>query len=469
VFINAEKLTSAIDTLKAVADMDKGKQPGVMFNIQNDGLDVYYGNAVQSCIIQKISNDGEDGNLVMVDDEDPRGKVIFDYNRLVSIVESCKTYNSNIKAHDVEFKFKKNPDNSGTCIISVSKYTEVYNTGEDGEPVLVGSPELSYTEFDLSWTDANDISNVPLKQQALTKGMYDNMFDTEDAELWDKKELKSVLSSTCNHGEAKSIYFLDSKNGVFAPGTSYHIFDKTTHEMSHTYYMTITFAKTMLSVIDKFKSDSLYIKCIEAPTGAIMAILIFDENSTMSVYLKTTNKSETGMTAINQFSNIEYKSIQLNLMTEVLKDSIKSVQNTNATQDAIISIYRGKTGIGKMTIQSSDTKASVRNEYSINADFMVSTLENEDIEKPLVKMSMNTNILMNIINSNKSNHTALDVFVIDNRVVTRIGYYEEEDFVAAYNNLQNEKNADEISTEDFLNIRDSYVNTYNYFTCTVAK
>lgn len=444
-FINSKDISGALSRIAAIASLDK-QQPGILFDIKDDCVDVYY-NSVQKAIINTIP--------AVVSDEDIKGKVVFDYKKLTETINYC-IGSGKIIVDNIEFKLSKNPDGTGTATIYVIKKMEMDNGQGENESIVV-----STNSYDLSWWDAEHLS---LKQKILNNPACDNMFNDDNSFIWDSSEICRVLTDTCT-GDAKVVYMSPKYNGAFAVNTNSNVYVRAKSNVDRVIQLQSSAVKAIVSVLSGYDADEVHINTINSADGNLFACLFFTSDNKLSIYMGAAALSKPNLVTMARYTGYDYKSYQANIYTDAIKDTLKSAVNLNASPDGTITFVRNEEGTIDAVITAVDTGKSTSNTYRIKCRTFNTLKELPEIDETILKVNVDLRLLSDIISNNRSSVTGLDITDTDNGIFLRISFLDLEKATEAREVYKKEHEIDgKLSIEDKLNLRDDYISTCYYVT-----
>lgn len=445
-FIDATKLSQALTRITAIASMDK-TQPGILFDIGLDTIEIYY-NTQSKAIKSKVP--------VILEDGDITGKVIFDYKRLTDTINSCKT-SGNIKVENIEFKLTKNLTGVGTAIVRVVKMVDTVVINESGEP-STESMVVCTNNYELSWWNVEQIS---VKQKILIQPVCEDMFGEAGATLWSKDELCRVLNASITD-DAKIIYMSPKYNGAFAINTNSTVYVKSNAEVNKIIQLASNSVKAITNVLATVSSEDVMLNTIDSEDGKLFACIIFTPDKEVSVYMGAAAISQTHLVSMARYSGFDYKSFQANVMTEVIKDVLKTAVNLSASTKGKIEFVRNEDGNVEAVIKAVDTGASVSNNYKVRCASFYTTEENETSDK-LLSVDVDLKLLLDIINNSRMEYTGLDMSFFESNIMLRVGFINLEKAVEARDAYKHTHEIEgELTVEDKMSVRDSYIDTCYY-------
>lgn len=404
-FIDAKELNAGIGFITSVAGLDK-KNPGILFDIGDNYVKIFYSSGERA--IEHTVPAG-------LEDDDYRGKVVFEYQRLIDTLATSKTA-GNIHVGGIEFKLTKNPDGSGKAIITIVKTVVFESESEETERVV------SVNKHELSWWDE---TNVTTKQQGLFKPVCDNMYEENEAEIWDATEFCNMLSDV-SYGDSKVCYITPAAHGAFESNTASLVYVRTKHEPKFGINLNSNIIPALTSI---FKGEAnVMVNVLTDPQNKPFAYIFFTEDKKTSVYTKAGAIVRTHGTRMQNHQEMVYKDFQASFMTEVIKDSMKSAVAINAGVKGIIKFVRCEDGTVDMVVSAENSGASINNQYNLKCTSFNATKPDTDNKDEIFEFSVTLKNLLDEISHNRFGYTAFDFFIgPEDRKYLRIGFFELED------------------------------------------
>ena len=452
-FINAAALSSALSNISAMASLDKS-QPGILFNIKDDSVDVYY-NSQSKAIIETIP--------AIVEEDDIKGKIVFDYKRLTDTINHCKT-SGRVIVEQVEFKLVKNTAGPGTAKIHVVKTMQT----SDGE--TTSTEVVSTNSYELSWwgTDA-----LTIQQRILNNPACENMFPEDDAMTIDTPDFVSMINEACS-GDAKVIYFSPKYNGAFSVNTNSCVMVKNESKITKIIPLQTASAKAIGSIFNSSGVKEIYINTLLDDKGRPFACLFFNAEHTLSIYMSASQIANPHLMSISRYVGMDYKSYQINLMTDVLKDTLQSIVSLSTATDGYLEFVNDPDVDGQVNLimTAENTGSSVNNIYRLRCNTFNTQREQNENDTTWFKVPVNTKQFLDIIKNNKEEFTGLDFFEENGAMFLRIGFVNLARAQRARDEYRVEKNFTEdqrMTLEDKLDLRERYVDTSYFITVKQGK
>lgn len=433
-FINADELNLAINRISNIASLDK-KQPGILFNIFDDHIDVYY-NYIERAIINTVR--------ASVSPDEIHGKVVFDYKRITDILKNCKS-SGIIKVGNIELTLKTNPDGTGTANISVVKKID----RTDGNGKLIQEP-VSTNTYDLSWTP---VEKLTISQKILNNPACEDMFSESESVVWDKADFINIMSNVSG-GDAKTIYLSKKYNGAFAVNTNNSVLANYDGQIEKSMQFSTNEIKAIISILGSLNVDQVKMNTIINAEGKPFANLIFTEDHTLSIYSKSLASSPVHISTINKYTGINYKMYNFTILNEILSSNLKDMLDVIDSENGIIDFRRYKDGKVVAIFKADNTGASVSNTYEIVCDSFNSMEELGDINNAdsvsIISIKTNLKVLYSIVSKNKFNNIAFDVAVnsSNDNVNVRIGFIDDSRMYDAILEFGRDNNIEEEAITD---------------------
>ena len=443
-FIKSTDLSNAMSYIGVIAALDK-TQPGILFDIKENEVDIYY-NSGSRAIITTVS-------AVVDAEKDILGKVVFDYKRMTDTLSCCKASGS-IKIDNVEFILNRNPSGPGTAKVNVVKMID-QDDGKGGVTEAV----VANNSYELAWWDE---SNISMSQKLLLNPACDNMFNEADAQVFEETDLNNMISEACS-GDAKVVYFSPKYNGVFAVNTASNVLVKSEGKVDKIIPLQTNAAKAMISVFHSIPTKEVYVNTMLDDKGRPFACLMFNMDAKISIYMAASLITGTHLTSIGRYNGMGYDTYQINLGTEILKDTLKSVVSLSGP-NGTIEFVNGESGV-EAVITAENTGASVSNTYRIRC-YSFNTLGSKpETSETWLKLPINNKLILDILANNKNELTAFDIQEENGAYFLRIGYVDKEkakEVVAKYKKDNHIDDKEKLSIEAKLALRGDYLMT-NYF------
>ena len=403
-FIDSNALTKAISRISIIASLDN-KQPGILFDIADDHIDVFY-NSNYKAIINTVD--------AQVGPDEVHGKVIFDYKRLTDTMNYCKS-SGRIIVGNLEMVLGTNPDGSGTAKINVVKKIARSDGVNSTEEVV------SSNTYDLTWTPIEKASVI---QKTLKNEPCEDMFNEADDSLWDVSEFNRLISSACN-GDAKILYFSSRHNGVFTVNDNNTVYVKSSNKVNRTIQFQTKDIKAIANVLNTLDAEDIHINTIFNDMNQPFASLFFTSDHKLSIFMTIAHVQNIHMQSISRFMGTQYKTYNFNILTEVLVDTLKAIINLSVSADGEIKFEKDVNGGVIATLTAENTGASINNVYRITCDSF-NTVEDIQPGSTIITIKPNMKMLLDIVSNNKDDHTAFDIGVDANgsNANTRIGFID---------------------------------------------
>lgn len=407
-FIKASDLNGAIDYISSVASLDKNN-PGILFDIKDGEVTLFYSSGERA--IQHTIPAG-------VDADEYHGKAIFEYQRLVDTLATSRTSGS-IKVDDIEFKLSTNPDGSGKAVITIVKMVELAGESGDSEPRIV-----SVNTHDLGWWNPE---NVTMRAKVLLNPICEDLFDENNAEVWDASEFLTMLSDV-NYGDSKIAYVNAAIHGAFESNTASLVHVKSQTEHQQNLSLNTNIIPALSTIFKQTETGNIVVNILYDDNNKPFAYIMFTEDHKTSVYMKAGAIVKLHGSRMSTYKQMKYTDYQASILTEVIKDGLKSAVSINASAKGVIKFVRTEDGTVDMVVSAENSGASINNTYNLRCTSFNSTREDDENSDSIFEFSVTLKNLYDEINHNRFGYTALDFEVgPDGRKYLRIGFFDLED------------------------------------------
>ena len=443
-YINANELNGVLSQVATIANMDKS-QPGILMDIKDNTVDVYY-NTSNKAIIRTID--------AVIEDDDIKGKVVFDYKKMIETIGVCKS-SGKIKVDNVRIKLEKNPDNSGTATVYVVKTIDEDHNGETVSTVVANN------EYKLGWWG---VENLSIKQKVLNMPVCEDMFSEANAEQWSIDEFCRVMSEACS-GDSKIVYMSPKYNGAFAVNTNSTVRVTANCTVNKVIQLQTNAAKAITSVLNSLDAEDVMINTINSEDGKLFACIFFTPDHKTSIYMGAAAMAQSHLVTMSRYAGFKYGTYQANLMTELVKDTLKSVVQLNAASNGSIKFVNDEEGKVVAMIKAENTGSSTANTYKMKCHTFNTLVEKPADSDEWVELNIDFKLLYDIINLNKCGYTGFDIDVSEAGMCLRISFLDLD-----YARIKRDeyKKEHEISgpltMENKIDLRDMYLNTSYYVT-----
>jgi hypothetical protein len=432
-FIKSQDLIKAISKISYIASLDK-KQPGILLDVHNDTVDVYY-NSNYKAVITTIPAVVEEGEY--------HGKAIFDYGKLTSVTDVCKG-SGEIRVDDVEIVLNVNPDGSGIADFNVTQLITIASDDESFDRV-VGS-----NTYKLSWWSEEKATT---KQRALL----------QSADSWSAEKLSNMLK-TVTDSDARVVYVSSHYQGAFSVNTHSAVLSNTDNVFNKSFQIPSSSAKAITSILGAIESDDIFVGVIDDAEGNPFAILVFDSDKTTSVYMSICEKSGAHLRSIQRCHEFGYDDYQFVIRTSVLQSSLKAAIGVEGGVNCKLEFVQDEDGI-ECIITAVNTGSSTDNTYRITCDGFNSGIADEFDDGPIIVLNANLKIISDIVSKNKNAFTGFDIQSGENnKSYIRIGFLDLAKAGAARAAYMESKGIEEMTTADKLAIRKDYIDGCYYMT-----
>lgn len=506
-FVSSKDLTRAMKQISAVANMDK-KKPGILFDIRDNELEIYYATRLSAISVTIDAVVGKD---------EFHGKAIFDYNQLADLSEAFVA-SGRIVLRSIEINFTINPDGRGTAHFIVNK--QMKTIGADGEEVYttmsLNTYDAGFTTEDKATMLSKILTTRPCEDMFLEAGAYslsvaefnslvrrastgdarviymlpshngvfamntNNLLYTRSEESIEQaanmstvsmKAISSALSYIDKSYLLEDIEDINEKVSSVASNiktdTELDVFGSQGTEESD---MTNNLADALEAVKSATNDSSnvvdedvsINFNTLNADNGKAIAYLIYTDDKRFGVYMAAVDKVAAHGAEISRYLAPKYDTFNFTVNTDILVDTLKSVVNMQASDEAEIEFYKEGTSINAK-INVVDTGKSINNNYNIVCSSF--NTRNEVADGTIVKVKFNKKQILSIVKNNKNDYTAFDIFVTESgKMLVRVGFINNN-LAAEVSTKYAEENGiqpNELSVDDKLTIRGNYLETCYY-------
>lgn len=446
--VNLGKITEIVSK---IADLTSGDKtiPGVLLNITDGNMEICYTDGHKS-FVENMSVESEDGDHV--------GKIVVGFEALDRAIKNCQPSGS-IKVGDIEVTFK---DTANILNIAVD---QMYETS-DAEGNVTQTHKMARKSMDLAWTEPG----ADMKSAILIRMKYDDIFEAENADEFDRKELIDALSRTsvekgkqiyissktqtvfvANQAHATAVPISKAKtlseaelNEIYATVEDMGIADETAkkdaikkavaeaeNRIHFSVAMTQSIAKALAGILSKISSDKVYLHCKEKYCN----IFVDDENEKIGVWFEMAQASKAHTGALDRYASMKYETYQVLFIKDFLDNNIKSALNATKSEKIALKFEKNEGGNMELVIVAGSSSASVADTYRILTRSIIDS--NGDLESKIFNASLK--VLSDMIAQLKTEHIAIDIDVTsDGGACLRLSEVNMSTYMANYMNARTE-------------------------------
>lgn len=453
-YIESAVLANSISKIVAIASIDKSN-PGILFDISDDGVEVYYNSGQKGCL------DIIDNSHVEFEDNDIRGKVVFDYKKLVDILDSCSA-SKDLKVNNVRFQFTSNPN---VCTISADKYMTMVVASDDETEETVDRKVSSYS-MDIAWFTTEQLTT---KQKILTTKLCDDMFNDDNSTVFDVATLKSILSEMTS-GDAQIIYMTRKFNGFFASNTNHVVTIPYENDVNNDMVVPSASLKALVSALSYFSTEDIYVSSvIDEKTNNLVACLFFNESKTSSIYLTACKVSNTNLTRVKRFLDFEYNSHKVTMMTSVFANILQTVAKNSSVDAITIDFIKRHTEDEEDAISAeikvSNTLTSSKNRYTFDVLSYWPSENLDDVESDKIfGVTISLKVLDEIIKKCKTSIISIEIGIMDDVTLLKIGFLDLGMFSDKLDSYMADRGMapEDLTETDKANVRSMCITTSYY-------
>ena len=430
--VGIKEITSAINKVQALASEDK-TQPGIMLRVSDSLLEVCYHDGHKS-IIEKLKAE--------TCESDHFGNTVVDYSALVRAIANCQS-SGKITVEEIEFTWAEN-----VVTIKADQFYIMYD--EDGNET--SRKKLSDKHMSLKWEEAG----TTMKSGILTRMNYDDIFNADSTDEWDKEELIDVLSR-CATEKGKTIYMSTKTQYVFVANQAHvctvpvslnEVTDEQKNELAgtleqfsqealdnlvknaqnHIHFAVAinqSIAKAIINILSKTNSDKVFLYTKDS----CLSVFIDNDEETVGIWaeMAQANKAHTG--SFSRYHEMSYDAYQFTFMTDFLTDAVKSALNASKAEQVAIVFTQDAEGNYVMNINSSNAGASISDIYNVTALNLNTSLT--DILTKSFNISLK--VLSDMLAQVKTDRVALDFNIgPDGTTCLRVGEIDETKLADEY-------------------------------------
>lgn len=406
--VKTSEFTSALAKVRAMAAETKSVA-GVCLDIGDSTLSICYAEARRTFIEQIdaetdfIDNSEETGEL-----PDVEGKIVVDYARLCSVIDSCQPTGA-VSAEYLEFIFEPN----NTLIVKAEKSMSMAG-GDDGEATSV---KVSAFNQKLNWFDVNGSTKIKI----LGTAPYGDIITGADGaacDTWDVSDIRAIISRAMPE-KGKILCFSPSRQSAFSLGTS-HLVYVPTPEFSTAISLSSSAAAALNNMLGKI-SGACNIRVYTSEDSRMINFVT--EDGKIGITFEMAPIGEMHIKTMSGYTGLAYDQIQITMLKDPLHNVIKCAMASDSSAKTTLTFGASEMTMDgvKMQIKSSDAKASTSNDFSVECQVM--DVAAPDITGALdeIKIQTSLKVLDTILQSCNNVYIGIDAQIsADNKYFIRI-------------------------------------------------
>lgn len=409
--VNVSKITNAVNKISDLVVGDKSV-PGVMFDLSEGVLKVCYTDGNKS-LIEELEVENEEG--------DKLGRVVVSYEQLSRALANCQPSGS-IKIDKCQFTYTGN-------IIKLSA-DQMYDV-EDDDGNVVATKKLATKSMDLLATDPN----ANMKSAILTRMKYEDIFDADTTDVFDRKELIEALSKTSV--EKNRIIYVSNKvqsifvsnqvhltsvpiskhsvsqekmdeikvelenQGTFTEEAYNDLIEKEGNRIHFSVAINYQISKALIGILNKIKSDVVYLHTKDK----FCSIFVENEEETVGVWFAMATASKLNINTLERFSSLKYKNVQLVFLREFLVDIVKSALNIAKSDKTAFQFTKNDEGLLQLDLSAGSASASISDKYAVVCEDVLDP--NGDLTDK--KYNISLKVMYEMLNQIKTKRVAFDL------------------------------------------------------------
>jgi hypothetical protein len=416
--VNISKITSAINK---VADMVAGDKqvPGVLLDLSEDELKVCFTNGHKT-VIEKVAVTSEEG--------DHTGSIIVDFEQFSRAIATCQP-SGIIKVDDVVFEYK---EASKVLVVSADQMIEV----KDADGNVASKKKMATKKIDLLWHEPNSDMRVAI----LTRMNYEDIFNSDNPDEFDKKELIDALTKTSTE-KGKQIYISKATHTIFVANQAHctsvpvskkkmeqadidalreelqeenqytnpedlntaveKAVEKAESRIHSSVSMTQAIAKSVIGILSKTSSDTVYLFTKDRYCN----IYIQNEDETVGIWFEMATVSRAHTSAVERYTSLAYRSYHTLFIREFLADNIKSALNATKNEKIVMKfVQKDDEVFPVLSFAAGSDSASISDNYAIEPSSVVD--ENNNITEK--QFSVSLKVFADMLAQLKTEYVAFD-------------------------------------------------------------
>lgn len=405
--IEIKKITNALAKVSAFASGEKNV-PGVLLDIKDNEVHVCYSDGRKS-VIEKIE--------AITGEEDRRGQIVLNYQRLVGIINSCQP-TGKIVTDSIELLFA---DEKTLKIRAEKKIAET-----DGDSSEVEYRTCSIFEQSISWVEAG----ADMKVAILSRMNYDSIFEGEEVDEWEIGELRKKLDKASTE-KGKVVYMSPKYGSAFVSNTAYFI-DLPIEGYTNPMIFTTAMAKSISDILGKIsETDKVNVHVVDK-----RYCCIHTGENTVGIWVEMAAANSVHLSTLGRYRAKGYKSFQLTFIKDILKNVVDSALSTNGADKTVLKFADSKIedGAKELRIASNNSGASISNTYSV---VCVECSDQEDKIDSL-ELPISLKVLSEMIGKCDNDYVAFDIDLDDTESkIIRLSDIDMESKIVSDNKIRN--------------------------------
>jgi len=420
------------NAINKISDLTSGDKvvPGVLLNLQDMGgtgrLKICYSSG------RKFSAEEIDVNI---EEGDVIGSVVTNYEQLKRAVSNCLA-NGEIVVDNFRIEYL-----DSILRVSIQQYYEYKDDLGD----IISRKNMGSKYMDIERVDPS--KNI--KASVLIKTNYDNIFEVEDTDEYNRVELIDILNRTTTE-KGKVIYFAAKRQEVFVINQAYAsvcpitpmavdqfmedevekelieqgITDKNLireikaekfKRIKYSLVMNQQIAKALAGILSKSEEENVYVGRID---DKFCNVYVDTETEKFGVVFEMPQASKVHIDSIDKYSTMEYKTYQISFLRVFLEDTIKSALSSSKSDITTMyfeEVEEDENGwpVYELVLQGGSASASTYDILRTNADDLIDSVGNITD----VKFSISLKVFSDMLSQLKTARVALDFNINDNGLI----------------------------------------------------
>ncbi len=399
--VSLEKLTQAMQKVKKFAD-DNKNVPGVMLDINENSMKVCYSDGKRA-IVEKLD--------ILQGQEPIQGKIVVPYKRLMEIIESCQP--SGILATS-DFDIEFGSDN----IMTINYAKKIKLAPKKGEVQEGEEPEYeekTVSRFSQKITYAKPEDNI--KYGVLSRMDYDSIFDGENPDIWDKSELKDILSRLSTE-KNKIIYISRNMKKAFVCNLA-HVTDiPITSCENHTIVIHTSVSSALVDMLNKMPGDTVSIVVKDQRYANIRS-----ENNEVGIWFELSPASRTDIVTLERYQQKDYSKYRIIVLREALTNVINCAMSVDNNEKTNLIIGNDDENNLVIKIANANAGQSVANEFAV----VIEKCVDADGKLKELQIPVSLKVLHDMLTNCKNYYAALDISIDEQGMYLRVEDLKQDD------------------------------------------
>lgn len=377
------KLAKLSSAMSKVADLVVKERhvPGVMFDMQDDGFKLCYTGSGKT-FEEKIE--------ATIEETDPTGQILFEYEAFSRIIEACKPI-GNIITDNIKIEFRPK-------IATVKAEKMLVVLRKDGS--IKYKKRGSVIEQEINWISTSE-PNVSVKLKSLFQSRYDlyrhypdeyiaehypnenelkPLSDLEfanESDTWDRDELRTILNRLSIEDNTL-ITINDKYNIAFVKLENSCIVIPLRKKIKNKLIQSASGAKALASILGRLDS-SIENVTLHTVGGNNLVVTSDDE----SMVTQLTNLKQNGsITSAKGYMAREFSSYIMNFNRELLENILTGAKMSGSPEKITFAFeYTDDSGIREVPQQPSEEELEGQTEMAPEDEDMDAELENQFSEE----------------------------------------------------------------------------------------